>query len=285
MSPFPSQRHAPSRRRRAAVFAAPRGAISKGIFSSLKRISPLEPQDRGGLSTVAAKRFPRSFGRANRAAASKAPRFFRHWRRFGAFPLDPRTPMLVSEFPYRYVSVFLLTIRLTSLSAAAPSVRLCSPLLRLSQPVCIWYENSHEFCPKPHRRAAAAARSRSNRKPHLAWQAAPCTAHAASSPQGQTMACQGRSPCVLLGSRRGGSLSQREPPLRKAARRAAKQRQPLRKTPPSAQNFQKILPLLHKSGRQTPPCAPFSEALRKKRSRKGEPCRKTKRAPPRAAHP
>ena len=50
-------------------------------------------------------------------------------------------------------------------------------------------------------------------------------------------------------------------------------------------NFQKILPLLHKSGRQTPPCAPFSEALRKKRSRKGEPCRKTKRAPPRAAHP
>ena len=55
--------------------------------------------------------------------------------------------------------------------------------------------------------------------------------------------------------------------------------------PPSAQNFQKILPLLHKNGRQTPPCAPFSEALRKKRSRKGEPCRKTKRAPPRAALP
>ena len=96
----------PSRHRRAAVFAAPRGAIAKGIFSSLKRISPLEPQDRGGLSTVAAKRFPRSFGRANRAAASKAPRFFRHWRRFGAFPLNPRTPMLVSEFPHRYVSVF-----------------------------------------------------------------------------------------------------------------------------------------------------------------------------------
>ena len=165
----------------------------------------------------------------------------------------------------------LLTIWRVSCSA--------QPLLRF------WYGNSHEFCPKPHRRAAAAARSRSNRKPHLAWQAALCTARAASSPQGQTMACQGRSPCVLLGSRRGGSLSQREPPLRKAARRAAKQRQPLRKTPPSAQNFQKILPLLHKSGRQTPPCAPFSEALRKKRSRKGEPCRKTKRAPPRAAHP
>ena len=178
------------------------------------------PQDRGGLSTVAAKRFPRSFGRANRAAASKAPRFFRHWRRFGAFPLDPRTPMLVSEFPHQYISVFLLTIRLTSLSAAAPSVRLCSPLLRLSQPVCIWYENSHEFCPKPHRRAAAAARSRANRKPHPAWQAALCTARAASSPHGQTMAGQGRSPCVLLGSRRGGSLSQREPPLRKAPREA-----------------------------------------------------------------
>ena len=146
----------------------------------------------------------------------------------------------------------------------------------------IWYENSHEFCPKPHRRAAAAARSRSNRKPHPAWQAALCTARAASSPQGQTMAGQGRSPCVLLGSRRGGSLSQREPPLRKAPRVA---RLPLLRRAALGANFQKILPLLHKSGRQTPPCAPFSEALRKKRSRKGEPCRKTKRAPPRAAHP
>lgn len=200
MSPFPSQRHAPSRRRRAAVFAAPRGAIAKGIFSWLKRIPPLEPQDRGGLSTVAAKRFPRSFGRANRAAASKAPRFFRHWRRFGAFPLNPRTAEGSQPFGNSMGVQELLTIWCASCSA--------QPLLRF------WYENSHEFCPKPHRRAAAAARSRANRKPHPAWQAALCTARAASSPQGQTMAGQGRSPCVLLESRRGGSLSQRELPLR-----------------------------------------------------------------------
>ena len=99
-----------------------------------------------------------------------------------------------------------------SLSAAAPSVRLCSPLLRLSQPVCIWYENSHEFCPKPHRRAAAAARSRSNRKPHLAWQAALCTARAALLLQGQSMAGQGRSPCGL-GGLKGGHSSVKNGPL------------------------------------------------------------------------
>ena len=42
LSPFPSQRHAPSRRRRAAVFAAPRGAISKGDHSQRKN-GPLIP--------------------------------------------------------------------------------------------------------------------------------------------------------------------------------------------------------------------------------------------------
>ena len=121
-------------------------------------------------------------------------------------PLDPRTAEGSQPFGNSMGVQELLTIWCASCSA--------QPLLRF------WYENSHEFCPKPHRRAAAAARSRSNRKPHPAWQAVPCTACAASSPQGQTMAGQGRSPCVLLGSRRGGSLSQREPPLRKAPREA-----------------------------------------------------------------
>ena len=37
------------------------------------------------LSTVAALRFPAPSGAANRAAASKQPRFFRRWRRFGCF--------------------------------------------------------------------------------------------------------------------------------------------------------------------------------------------------------
>jgi hypothetical protein len=35
--------------------------------------------------TVAALRFPRPFGRANRAASSKPARFIRHWRRFADF--------------------------------------------------------------------------------------------------------------------------------------------------------------------------------------------------------
>ena len=35
--------------------------------------------------TVAALRFPRPFGRANRATSSKPARFIRHWRRFADF--------------------------------------------------------------------------------------------------------------------------------------------------------------------------------------------------------
>ena len=67
------------------------------------------------------------------------------------------------------------------------------PLLR------IWYGNSREFCPKPHRRAAAAARSTPSRKPRPAWRAVLCAAWAASSPQGRALAGQGRSPCGLGG--------------------------------------------------------------------------------------
>ena len=123
---------------------------------------------------------------------------------------------------------------------------------------------------------------------------------------------KGLAPCCLLGFQRGYSLQLREYPLcfavppsalparlrakhvlfRKENHPCDKRRTSRGKTAAAlainaalSANFQKILPLLHKSGRQTPPCAPFSEALRKKRSRKGEPCRKTKRAPPRAAHP
>ena len=77
----------------------------------------------------------------------------------------------------------LLTIWCASCSA--------QPLLRF------WYGNSHEFCPKPHRRAAAAARSRPSRKPRPAWREVLCAAWAASSPQGRAMAGQGRSPCGL----------------------------------------------------------------------------------------
>ena len=79
------------------------------------------------------------------------------------------------------------------------------PLLRL------WYGNSREFCPKLHRRAAAAARSRSSRKPHPAWYAVLCAARAAPSPQGRAMAGQGRSPCGLGGSKGGHSSAKNGP--------------------------------------------------------------------------
>ena len=71
------------------------------------------------------------------------------------------------------------------------------PLLR------IWYGNSHEFCPKPHRRAAAAARSTPSRKPRPAWRAVLCAAWAASSPQGRAMAGQGACPLLSLGVPKG----------------------------------------------------------------------------------
>ena len=81
------------------------------------------------------------------------------------------------------------------------------PLLRF------WYGNSREFCPKPRRRAAAAARSRSSRKPHPAWYAVLCAARAAPSPQGRAMAGQGRSPCGLGGYKGGHSSAENGPPL------------------------------------------------------------------------
>jgi len=40
--------------------------------------------------TVAALRFPRLYGRANRAASSKSARFFRHWRCFAGFHARPQ---------------------------------------------------------------------------------------------------------------------------------------------------------------------------------------------------
>ena len=93
----------------------------------------------------------------------------------------------------------LLTIWRVSCSA--------QPLLRF------WYGNSHEFCPKPHRRAAAAARSRPSRKPRPAWRAVLCAAWAASSPQGRAMAGQGRSPCGLGGYKGGHSSAENGSPL------------------------------------------------------------------------
>ena len=134
--------------------------------------------------------------------------------------------------------------------------------------------------------------SGSGGKEQIKSKAAPCLAssplHSACSivPAGADNGRSRAQPLRSLGVAQGWfSFAKRTTPAINAARRAAKQRQPLRKTPPSAQNFQKILPLLHKSGRQTPPCASFSEALRKKRSRKGALCRTRKKAPPRAAHP
>ena len=81
------------------------------------------------------------------------------------------------------------------------------PLLR------IWYGNSREFCPKPHRRAAAAARSTPSRKPRPAWRAVLCAAWAASSPQGRAMAGQGRSHFGLGGYKGGHSSAENGPPL------------------------------------------------------------------------
>jgi len=94
------------------------------------------------------------------------------------------------------------------------------PLLR------IWYGNSREFCPKPHRRAAAAARSTPSRKPRPAWRAVLCAAWAASSPQGRAMAGQGRSPCGLGGYKGGHSSAENGPPLlcRGAAARGHRRR-------------------------------------------------------------
>ena len=97
--------------------------------------------------------------------------------------------------------------------SAAGVVRFRSPLQPVSAlPLLhIWYENSCEFYPKPHRRAAAAARSTPNRKPRSAWYALLCTARAASAQQRQAMAGQGRSPCGLGGSKGGHSSAKNGP--------------------------------------------------------------------------
>ena len=114
-------------------------------------------------------------------------------------PLDPRTAEESQLFGNSTGVQELLTTWCASCSA--------QPLLR------IWYENSCEFCPKPRRRAAAAARSRSSRKPHPAWYAVLCAARAAPSPQGRAMAGQGRSPCGLGGIERGLFFRQEPPPF------------------------------------------------------------------------
>ena len=88
-------------------------------------------------------------------------------------PLDPRTAEGSQLFGNSTGVQELLTTWCASCSA--------QPLLR------IWYENSCEFCPKPRRRAAAAARSRPDRKPQKNRQAVLCTARAASVWQGRTM--------------------------------------------------------------------------------------------------
>ena len=88
-------------------------------------------------------------------------------------PLDPRTAEGSQLFGNSTGVQELLTTWCASCSA--------QPLLR------IWYENSCEFCPKLRRRAAAAARSRPDRKPQKNRQAVLCTARAASVWQGRTM--------------------------------------------------------------------------------------------------
>ena len=47
--------------------------------------------------TVAALRFPRPFGRANRATSSKPARFIRHWRRFADFHVRQKKRLNASQ--------------------------------------------------------------------------------------------------------------------------------------------------------------------------------------------
>ena len=125
------------------------------------------------------------------------------------------------------------------------------PLLR------IWYGNSREFCPKPHRRAAAAARSTPSRKPRPAWRAVLCAARsidlvlaynggvggesaeappvaekarrfrgsgAIGAPEGvrESLCRNGGQAPTVLGGIRGAILPLRMVPLCSAARRAAR---------------------------------------------------------------
>ena len=81
----------------------------------------------------------------------------------------------------------LLTIWRASCSA--------QPLLRF------WYGNSHEFCPKPHRRAAAAARSTPSRKPRPAWRAVLCAARSIDLVLAYNGGDEGRQPPRSWGSK------------------------------------------------------------------------------------
>ena len=77
-------------------------------------------------------------------------------------------PALCKELPAGFFAAFDLVC--AYIRSAAGAVRFRFPLQPVSAlPLLhIWYENSCEFCPKPHRRAAAAARSTPNRKPRSA---------------------------------------------------------------------------------------------------------------------
>ena len=70
----------------AGIFAASGGRFAKGAILSVRMAPLYPPRSARGCYTVAALRFPRLFGRANRAASSKPARFIRHWRRFAGFP-------------------------------------------------------------------------------------------------------------------------------------------------------------------------------------------------------
>ena len=169
-------------------------------------MAPLKPQESArGFSTVAAQRFPRLFGRANRAASSKPPRFFRHRRRFGAFPLTPELPMFL--FQQLYVSVYLLNdLTCFSFRSAAAAV-----LVRAA--VKNFFRNPTAERLRPQ---GASQIESGNKKLHALL----CAARAASALQRRAMAGQGRSPCGL-GESKGGHSSAKNGPLSLYAARGA----------------------------------------------------------------
>ena len=68
------------------IFSFPPGAAHFLFDVSKRKWGAHYPAINIADNTVAALRFPSPGGAANRAASSKAPRFIRHRRRFGAFP-------------------------------------------------------------------------------------------------------------------------------------------------------------------------------------------------------
>ena len=167
-------------------------------------MAPLKPQESArGFSTVAAQRFPRLFGRANRAASSKPPRFFRHRRRFGAFPLTPELPMFL--FQQLYVSVYLLNdLTCFSFRSAAAAVLVRTAVKNFSR-------NPTAERQRPQ---GASQIESGNKKLHALL----CAARAASALQRRAMAGQGRSPCGL-GESKGGHSSAKNGPLSLCAAR------------------------------------------------------------------